>query len=141
MSDDAGRVHVGAMRVDAYLPDVGSLKGKRAVLNRARAALRDRLEVSVAEVGFQDTWQRVALAIGTVAGTATGVDRVLDRVVAVLERDPALVVTGAASMVDVFDADDLDPTAGLLAHKGFLPTHPEFLPTHPESHSTDFDQE
>ena len=141
MSDDAGRVHVGAMRVDVYLPDVGSLKGKRAVLNRARAALRDRLEVSVAEVGFQETWQRSALAIGTVAGTATGVDRVLDRVVAVLERDPALVVTGAASMVDVFDADDLDPTAGLLAHKGFLPTRPESLPARPEDLPTDPDQE
>ena len=124
MTDDSGRVHVGAMRVDVHLPDVGSLKGKRAILNRARAALRDRLDVSVAEVGFQDTWQRAALAVGVVAGSAAGVDRVLERVVAVIERDPTLVVTGAASMVDVFDADDLDPTAGLLAHKGFLPTRP-----------------
>lgn len=125
MSDESGRVHVGAMRVDLHLPEVGSLKGKRAVLNRARASLRDRLEVSVAEVGFQERWQRAALAVGVVAGTATGVDRVLERVVAVLERDPTLVVTGAASMVDVFDAEDLDSTAGLLAHKGFFPTDHE----------------
>jgi uncharacterized protein YlxP (DUF503 family) len=124
MSDDAGRVHVGAMRVDLHLPGVGSLKGKRAVINRAKAALRDRLGVSVAEVGYLDTWQRSALAVGVVAGDATGVDRVLDRVVAVVERDPTVVVTGAASMVDVLDADDLDPTAGLLAHKGFIPTPP-----------------
>lgn len=119
MSDDPGRVHVGAMRVDVHLPGVGSLKGKRAVLNRARAALRNDLQVSVAEVGWQDTWQRAGLAVGVVAGDASGVDRVLDRVVAVLERDPALVVTGAATMVDVMDADDLDATAGLLAHHGW----------------------
>ncbi len=25
-------------------------------------------------------------------------------------------------MVDVFDVDDLDPTAGLLAHRGFVTT-------------------
>ena len=119
MSDDPGRVHVGAMRIDVHLPGVSSLKGKRAVLNRARAALRNDLQVSVAEVGWQDTWQRAALAIGVVAGEASGVDRVLDRVVAVVERDPALVVTGAATMVDVMDADDMDPTAGLLAHHGW----------------------
>lgn len=118
-TDDPGRVHVGAMRVDVHLPGVGSLKGKRAVLNRAKAALRNELQVSVAEVGHRDSWQRSALAVGVVAGEASGVDRVLHRVVAVVERDPTVVVTGAASMVDVFDADDLDPTAGLLAHRGF----------------------
>ncbi len=121
-TDDPGRVHVGAMRVDVHLPGVNSLKGKRAVLNRGKAALRDRLQASVAEVGYQNTWQRAALAVGTVSGTATGVDRVLDRVVAVLERDPTLVVTGVRSMVDAFDVDDLDPTAGLLAHRGFVTT-------------------
>ncbi len=117
--DDPGRVHVGAMRVDVHLPGVTSLKGKRAVLNRAKATLRDRLQVSVAEVGFRDSWQRAALAVGVVAGEASGVDRVLDRVVAVIERDPTVVVTGAATMVDVMDADDMDSTAGLLAHHGW----------------------
>lgn len=123
-SDDPGRVHVGAMRVDVHLPGVTSLKGKRALLNRAKAALRDRLQVSVAEVGHRDSWQRAGLAVGVVAGEASGVDRVLDRVVAVIERDPAVVVIGVATMVDVLDADDLDPTAGLLAHKGFFPSTP-----------------
>lgn len=124
MADDSGRVHVGAMRVDVHLPGVTSLKGKRALLNRAKAALRDRLQVSVAEVGHRESWQRAGLAIGVVAGEAFGVDRVLDRVVAVIERDPAVVVTGVATMVDVMDADESDPTAGLLAHKGFLPSTP-----------------
>lgn len=119
MSDQPGRVHVGAMRVDVHLPGAASLKAKRAILNRARAALRNELQVSVAEVGHQDTWQRAALGVGVVAGTATGVDRVLERVVAVIERDPTIVVTGAGSMVDVLDLDDLDPTAGLLAHHGW----------------------
>lgn len=119
MNDDQGRVHVGVMRVEVHLPGVTSLKGKRAVLNRARASLRNDLQVSVAEVGFQDTWQRAALGIGTVAGSATGVDRVLHRVAAVLERDPSLVVTGATTLVDVLDADSGDPTAGLLALHGW----------------------
>lgn len=122
MKDGPGRVHVGVMRVDVHLPAAQSLKAKRALLNRARASLRDRLDASVAEIGFQDTWQRAALGIGVVAGTPTGVDRVLDRVVAVIERDPAVVVTGVVSMADVLDDDAGDPTAGLLALRGVLPS-------------------
>lgn len=122
MSSQSGSVHVGAMRVELHLPAITSLKGKRAVLNRARAALRNGLDVSVAEVGFQDTWQRAALAVATVASTAAGVDRVLDRVIAVIERDRSVVVTGVATDADVLDLDDLDLTAGLLAQRGLLPT-------------------
>lgn len=100
---DAGRVHVGAMRVEVHLPDAGSLKGKRALLNKTKAALRNDLEVSVAEVGYQDSWQRSALGIGVVAGSPAGVDRVLDRVVAVIERDPRVVVTAVEQFVDVIE--------------------------------------
>lgn len=103
MTDDAGTVHFGVMRIELHLPGVASLKGKRAVLNKAKAALRRDLEVSVAEVGWQDLWQRGALAVAAVATSATGVDRILDRVTAVLERDPRLVVTATASDVDVLD--------------------------------------
>jgi uncharacterized protein len=116
VTDDRGSAHVGAMRVEVHLPGVASLKGKRAILNKAKAALRRDLDVSVAEVGWTESWQRSALGIAVVAGTAGGVDRVLDRVVAVLERDPRLVVTGTATDVGLLDVDDLDTTAGLLAH-------------------------
>ena len=43
---DPGRVHFGIARVDVHLPGVGSLKGKRALLNRIKAALHDDLGVS-----------------------------------------------------------------------------------------------
>lgn len=105
MTDDGGGVHFGVMRVDLHLPGVDNLKGKRAVLNKAKAALRRDLEVSVAEIGWQDLWQRGALGVAVAAGSATGVQRVLDRVIAVLERDPRLVVTATASDVDVLDVD------------------------------------
>lgn len=101
-------LHVGAMRVDLHLPGVSSLKGKRSLLNRARAALERELSVSVAEVGYQDLWQRASLGVAVAASSATGVERVLDRVVAVLERDPRVVVTGHASSVDVIEGDRFD---------------------------------
>jgi uncharacterized protein YlxP (DUF503 family) len=57
------------MRVHLHFPDVASLKGKRAELNRLKAHLRDRCGATVAEVAHQDTWQRSTLAVAVVGGS------------------------------------------------------------------------
>jgi uncharacterized protein YlxP (DUF503 family) len=108
MSDDAGRVHFGIARVDLHLPGIDSLKGKRAVLKRAQASLVAELGVSVAEVGAQDLWQRAVLGVAVAASSATGVDRVLDRLTAVLERDPRLEVLSVTDLADTLDGDASD---------------------------------
>jgi uncharacterized protein len=105
MAGDGGKVHYGVARVDLHLPGVDSLKGKRAVLNRAKAGLADELSVSVAEVGEQDRWQRAVLGVAVAASSATGVDRVLDRIAAVVERDPRVEVLGVTDLADHLDAD------------------------------------
>jgi uncharacterized protein len=55
------------MQVHLFFPEAGSLKGKRAELNRVKAFLRERLHTSVAEVGYQDSWQRSTLAVAVAA--------------------------------------------------------------------------
>jgi uncharacterized protein YlxP (DUF503 family) len=60
---------VALMRVHLHFPDVGSLKGKRAELNRVKAHLRERCGATVAEVAHQDTWQRSTLAVAVTAGS------------------------------------------------------------------------
>jgi uncharacterized protein len=57
------------MRVHLHFPDVGSLKGKRAELNRIKAHLRERCGATVAEVAYQDTWQRSTLAVALTGGS------------------------------------------------------------------------
>jgi uncharacterized protein YlxP (DUF503 family) len=74
------RAFVVLMRVHLHFPGVGSLKGKRAELNRVKALLRERLHVSVAEVAHQDTWQRSTLAVAIAAGSASGAEQVADDV-------------------------------------------------------------
>lgn len=90
---EAGTVFVGTARVDVHLPGVGSLKGKRAVMNRMKASLQKELGCSVAEVGYQDLWQRAAIGVAAATSSETGAQRVLDRIVAIIERDPRVVVT------------------------------------------------
>jgi uncharacterized protein YlxP (DUF503 family) len=80
------RAFVVLMRVHLHFPEAGSLKGKRAELNRVKALLRERLHVSVSEVGHQDTWQRSTLAVAIAAGSASGAEHAADTVERALEQ-------------------------------------------------------
>jgi uncharacterized protein YlxP (DUF503 family) len=68
------------MRVHLYFPESGSLKGKRAELNRVKALLRERLHASVAEVDHQDSWQRSTLAVAIAARSASLAQQAVDSV-------------------------------------------------------------
>ena len=57
------------MRVHLHFPEAGSLKAKRAELNRVKAHLRERCGATVAEVAHQDTWQRSTLAVAVTGGS------------------------------------------------------------------------
>jgi len=47
---------------DLHLPYANSLKDKRHIVQSLKDRLKTRLNLSVAEVDFQDTWQRCRLA-------------------------------------------------------------------------------
>ena len=57
-----------------------SLKDKRRVLRSLKDRLRRRHNVAVAEVAHQDSWQDAVVVAAAVAGSASGVRRVLDSV-------------------------------------------------------------
>jgi hypothetical protein len=73
------------MRVHLHFPDVGSLKGKRAELNRTKAHLRERCGATVAEVAHQDTWQRSTLAVALTGGSQGRCEDAADNVVRYLD--------------------------------------------------------
>jgi uncharacterized protein YlxP (DUF503 family) len=58
---------VGLAACECIIYDAHSLKEKRAVLQRVMTRLKQRYNVSVAEVDFQDTWQRSKIAVAVVA--------------------------------------------------------------------------
>jgi uncharacterized protein YlxP (DUF503 family) len=76
---------VALMRVHLHFPEVASLKGKRAQLNRVKAHLRDRCGASVAEVAYQDTWQRSTLAVAVTGGSPGRCDEAADAVLRLLD--------------------------------------------------------
>ena len=62
---------------DLHLPACQSLKEKRGVLKPLTAGLRRTLNVSVAETGHQDLWQRAEIACAAVGSARAIVDETL----------------------------------------------------------------
>jgi uncharacterized protein len=65
---------VGVAVVELRVHESQSLKEKRGVVRRITGRLRHRFNVSVAEVGGQDTWQRAVIGL-SMAGSDEGVVR------------------------------------------------------------------
>ncbi|MBA3344775.1 MAG: DUF503 domain-containing protein [Gemmatimonadales bacterium] len=62
---------------DLHLPSCHSLKEKRGVLKPLTVGLRRTLNVSVAEIGHQDLWQRAEIACAVIGSARPVVDDVL----------------------------------------------------------------
>ena len=76
---------VGTLRVEFHIHDNHSLKGKRKVVRSMVDKVRHRFNVSVAEVGSNDNWQRIELGIATVGNDRRHIDSSLGNVLAFLE--------------------------------------------------------
>ncbi len=83
---------VVAARCELHLPASGSLKAKRAVLNRLKDRIRRNSSAAVAEVDHNDLWQRAALGVVVVSGDATHADELLASARRVVEGEAAVVV-------------------------------------------------
>ena len=77
---------VGILTVELWIPETGSLKGKRRVVKSVIQKLRNSYNVSAAEVDGQDTWQRAVLAIAFVSTSKSHAHSVLMDVVGSIER-------------------------------------------------------
>ena len=71
---------VGVLRLVLHLPDPGSLKSKRHLLRSAIERVKGRFNVSVAEVGDNDLWQRSVVGVSAVGNDHAFVNETLDKV-------------------------------------------------------------
>lgn len=69
---------IGVMSWDLHVYGAHSLKDKRAVVKSLKDRLRGKLNVSVAETGHHDLWQRAEITVSVVATDRRQADSVLD---------------------------------------------------------------
>jgi uncharacterized protein YlxP (DUF503 family) len=76
---------IGVLTLEIRLEHSHSLKEKRHVVQGLRDRLRRKFNVAVAEIDYQDLWQRALVAAVTVSGDHNRAQLVLESV----ERDAA----------------------------------------------------
>ena len=74
-------MNVGVCRVSLRLPENLSLKGKRQVLKSITSRVRNKFNVSVAEVGDNDAWQLATIGICYASNNRRHTNQVLSKVV------------------------------------------------------------
>ncbi len=72
---------VGVLRLTVYLPENHSLKGKRGVLRKIKAQVRNQFNVSISECEDQDLWQKATFGVSQVGTEEAQVDGALRAVV------------------------------------------------------------
>src|SRR6476620_5585402 len=78
----AGRivtVIIGLCTIELFIANSQSLKDKRQVLLSLKDRLRQKFNLSVAEIEGQDLWQKAVLALACVANDGRHVNQVLDQ--------------------------------------------------------------
>jgi uncharacterized protein len=88
-------VVIGLLTLDLHVPAARSLKDKRQALRSLETRVRNRFNVSVAEVEHQDLWQRSRLAVVAVNTDEAHLQATLRRVEAEAEGSREIQVLSA----------------------------------------------
>jgi len=79
-------MNIGACIVKFRLPENGSLKGKRQVAKSLIERVKNRFNVSIAEVEDNDRWRTLSLGITCVSTSGPHANEMLSKVVAFLQN-------------------------------------------------------
>ncbi|MEO0202325.1 MAG: DUF503 domain-containing protein [candidate division WOR-3 bacterium] len=84
---------VGVLEVEIFIPYSNSIKEKRYVLKSIKDKVKSRFNVSVAELDYQDTWQRSKVGFACIGNSANYVNEHLIEVLKFLEDDRRFEIT------------------------------------------------
>ncbi|HYL36869.1 MAG TPA: DUF503 domain-containing protein [Bryobacteraceae bacterium] len=79
---------VGVLTLELHLDGAHSLKEKRHTVKGLKDRLRSKFNVAVAEIAYQDLWQRALVSAVTVSGDHKHAEQVLQLV----EREAAAIL-------------------------------------------------
>ncbi len=86
---------IGILRIDLYMNGNRSLKAKRQTLKSLIQRVKSRFNnVSIAEVGSNDLWQKATIGISFVGNETRYVNSVLDQVTGFIESTGVVQMGG-----------------------------------------------
>ncbi|MCK4648296.1 DUF503 domain-containing protein [bacterium] len=84
---------IGIARIELHIPEVNSLKGKRQIIKSIKERIRNRFNVSIAEIEKQDLWQRATLGLACVTNEKAQANRILSKVIHFIEQNRNISLT------------------------------------------------
>jgi uncharacterized protein YlxP (DUF503 family) len=81
---------IGVCTIEMHVPDSGSLKDKRHSLRSLKDRIRNKFNVSVAEIDDNDLWQKVSLAVAAVSNNKSHLNQTLDHVLNMVRGVPEI---------------------------------------------------
>ena len=77
---------VGICRIELRIHQAQSLKSKRQVIRRIKDRVKNKFNVSIAEVGENDKWQRALLGLALVGNDRRQINSALNAVTSYIEN-------------------------------------------------------
>jgi uncharacterized protein YlxP (DUF503 family) len=71
---------VGLLTLQLHLPESNSLKSKRCIIKSLKDRIKNKFNVSIAEIDANDLWQRSVLGAACVANETKVINQTLDGV-------------------------------------------------------------
>ncbi len=87
-------MHIGVLTVILEIPESDSLKDKRQILRSLLETMRNKFNVSAAEIGENDTWRRAEIGIACIGNSESLVNTILNKTIEHIERNPRVGILG-----------------------------------------------
>ena len=92
-------MYVGCCSIKFFLHGNHSLNGKRRVIRTLKDRLKNRFNVSVAEIGNQDVWQSLRMGIVAVNSDPKYLEGQVNRVVDAIEKMHLAEITDCQTQI------------------------------------------
>ena len=86
---------IGICQLDLLIRETHSLKGKRRIVKQIIGRVKNKFNVSIAEVGDPDLWQRSRIGFCLVGNERRFINSALDKIVDFIETINSAEITNA----------------------------------------------
>lgn len=92
-------IRVAILVLEIHIPGKTSLKAKRQVTKSLIQRLRNKYNISVAETGSQDLWQKSELGIAAVCYNGSGADSITGKIINFIEEENGIEIISASTEI------------------------------------------
>lgn len=94
---------VGTLEIEIFIPWSKSLKDKRSVIRSLQDRIKARFNVSIAEIDYQDKWQRSLIGISLVNSKKRELDIICQKIKQMFQENGDFLIINEENALFVTD--------------------------------------